>query len=241
MSSVWHRCLYLFFPKRCRLCGEVIALDETLCEECGSTKAITGKICHKCGREEKDCVCQQQKFSPGYQSFCAPYYFEGSVRHGVYRIKSSGYTELVSGMAEAIEAAVIQRFAGVSFDIVTFVPMKRLRERKRGYNQSRLLAEAVAERLDVPCIPTLQKIKNTRSQRRSNAAQRKVNLYGAFAVADNTDVSGKTILIVDDVKTTGYTLSECAVMLHTAGAGTVYAAAFAVTPKKHEKRLANHR
>lgn len=233
MKSVWYRCLYLLFPKHCRLCGEVIALDEALCEACSSTKMITGKICRKCGREEKDCVCQQQKFSPGYQSFCAPYYFEGSIRHGVYRMKNSGFTELFPGMAEAIVKAIQLRLTGVTFDAVTFVPMKKLRERKRGYNQSQLLAEAVAEQLGVPCVPLLQKNKNTRSQRTSDAAQRKVNLYGAFAVRDKADVSGKTILIVDDVKTTGYTLSECAVMLNADGAKAVYAAAFAVTPKKH--------
>lgn len=233
MSSVWHRSLYPLFPRRCGLCGEVVALDEALCEECAATKKITGKICRKCGREEADCICQQEKFSPGYQSFCAPYYFEGSVRRGVYRLKNNGFTELLPGMADAITETIRLRFAERSFDAVTFVPMKWLREKKRGYNQSQLLAEAVAERLGVPCVPLLIKRKNTRSQRTSDAAQRKVNLYGAFAVADNAEVSGKTILIVDDVKTTGYTLSECAVMLHAAGAQTVCAAAFAVTPKKH--------
>ena len=229
MRELLNRCLYLLYPKRCDLCGEVIALDEARCEECRNTKPITGKICRKCGREEATCRCQQQKFSPGYRAFCAPYYFDGSMRKGVYRLKNSGFTELVPGMADAVVAACRQRYEAVMFDAVTFVPMRRRRQRRRGYNQSRLLAEAVAKRYGIPCVPLLKKVKNTRSQRTSDASQRKVNLYGAFAVIDGAEVAGKTLLIVDDVKTTGYTLSECAVMLNAAGAAAVYAAAFTVT------------
>lgn len=235
MSSTLYRCLYLLFPKRCRLCGDVIALDEELCEACAAAPMITGRICSKCGMEEAHCTCQRDKFSPGYQSFCAPYVFDGSLRSAVYRLKEGHYTDAVPGMAEAIISAVNLRFPDVTFDAVTFVPMRKLRELRRGYNQSRLLAEAVAEKRGIPCEALLQKLKHTRAQHRSGAAQRKVNVYGAFALRENVDVRGKTILLVDDVKTTGYTLSECAVMLNAAGAKAVYAAAFTVADHQPSK------
>ena len=235
MSSVIYRLLYALFPRRCKLCGEVVSLDEELCSECRKAKRITGKICHKCGREVNGCICKEQKFSPGYQSFCAPYYFEGSRKNGVYRLKNSGFRELAPAMAEEIAAAVKLRFKDVVFDAVTFVPMRPARERKRGYNQGELLANEVAKLLGAPCEPLLKKVKNTHSQRKSDAAARKVNLYGAFDVIDPEKVKDKTVLIVDDVKTTGYSLSECAVMLNIYQAKAVYAAAFTVTNQKRKK------
>ncbi|MBQ9228614.1 MAG: ComF family protein [Eubacterium sp.] len=232
MNSVWDKCLYVLYPKRCALCGEVIELDGVLCNECMNTERITGKICRKCGREVADCCCKKEKFSPGYKAFCAPYYFDGSMRVGIYRLKNSGYTQLAQGMATEIADTVRRRFPDVTFDAVTFVPMRRLRQHKRGYNQSALLAEAVAEHLGIPCEAYLKKVKHTFSQRLLSSERRKLNLYGSFAVTDRQAIAGKTILLVDDVKTTGYTLSECAVTLNAAGVGAVYATAFTLTAKK---------
>lgn len=231
-KSVLYRFLYLLYPKRCALCGEVIALDENLCDECRRTKHISGDICEKCGREKHHCMCKKQKFSPSYKAFCAPYYFDGSMMNGVYRLKNSGFYELAPAMAEEIVLTVQQRLKDASFDYVCSVPMRRFRQRQRGYNQSELLAKEVAQLLQIPYAAPLVKIKNTKSQRLSGARERRVNLYGVFDVKQGADVENKTFLIVDDVKTTGSTLSECAATLRGNGAKAVYAAAFTVTDKK---------
>ena len=232
MSRVSERFLDVFFTRRCRRCGEVVALDEDYCEECKRLKRISGKICHKCGREKGHCICAKQKFSPGYQSFCAPYYYKDSVQLGVLRMKNHGYTMLLDCMAEDIVRTVRERFSDVQLDAVTFIPMSRLHRFKRGFNQSELLAQRVAEAMGLPCEALLKKVKHTRMQHRSTAEQRKVNLYGAFSVIDAGAVKGKTVLLIDDVKTTGTTLSECAVTLKASGAKAVYAAAYAVTDIK---------
>ena len=232
MSKVSERFLDVLFTRRCRQCGEVIALDEDYCEECKALKRITGKTCPKCGREVKHCVCAKQKFSPGYKAFCAPYYYKDSVQRGVLRLKHSGHTQLVPCMAERIVQTVKERFDDVTFDAVTFIPMGRIHQFRRGFNQSELLAKEVADALGVPCEAMLKKIKITRMQHRSSAAQRKVNLYGAFDIVDAARIQGKTVLLIDDVKTTGTTLSECAVTLNMHGAKAVYAAAYAVTDAK---------
>ncbi|MBQ3904507.1 MAG: ComF family protein [Eubacterium sp.] len=230
MSSALKRLSYVIFPKRCELCGEVIELDKTRCVQCEQLKMIEGKICRKCGREVKNCTCSRDNFSPDYKAFCAPYYFEKSTVAAVYRLKNHGFSELAFAMAESIVKAVTLRFENVEFDIVTCVPMSPYRKRVRGYNQSELLAKEVAKQLDTQFDALLYKNRRTRSQRKSSAKQRRANLYGAFSVIEGKSVSGKTVLIVDDVKTTGSTLSELAFTLKDEGA-TVYAAAFTVTNK----------
>ncbi|MBQ7739879.1 MAG: ComF family protein [Eubacterium sp.] len=231
MSSIV-KLSYALLPKRCKLCGAVIEPDKALCEDCESLKRIEGKICNKCGCESDICSCKKERFSPDYKAFCAAYYYEGSVIKGVVRFKNDGFTFLKEGIASEISEAVGLRFDTEDFDFVTFVPMTKGKERKRGYNQSRLLAREVAALLEIPCISTLIKIRKTDSQRFSKANRRKENLFGAFDVKEGVDIRDKKILIIDDVKTTGSTLSECAAMLKIAGAREVYAASFAVTKKK---------
>ncbi len=227
--------LYAVFPKRCKLCGEVIRLDSTLCPECENAEKISGDICFKCGREKDCCVCKEEKFSPDYKAIAAPYYYEGSIEKGINRMKNNGFSELAQGMSKEIAETVNNRFSDITFDYVTSVPMRKRKEKTRGYNQSEFLAKALAKRIKTPYRPLLKKIADTPSQRYSSVSARHTNLYGAFDLADGAKVDGKTVLIVDDVKTTGSTLSECAAMLKIYGA-TVYATAFAVTNKHENKK-----
>ncbi len=233
IKTVFKRLLYTVYPKRCKLCGEVIKPSDELCSECLNAKKISGKICEKCGMEKAICECKKQKHSPRYKAVCAPYYYEGSMERAVRRLKNYSFCELAPAMAEEIAKTVRKRFEGVSFDVVTSVPMTKKKQRERGYNQSELLAIAVAEKLGSEYKPLLVKTKNTDSQRYSSASRRRVNLYGAFEIADGAQITGKTILIVDDVKTTGSTLSECAQTLRGSKPEAVYAAAFTLT-KPHK-------
>lgn len=230
MSTALKRLSYAVFPKRCELCGEVIELDKTRCEQCESLKMIDGKICKKCGREVENCVCSIESFTPNYKAFCAPYYYEDSTVRGVHRLKNRGYRELVPAMAKSIKSAIDLRFENVDFDLVTCIPMTPYRKRVRGYNQSELLAKEVAKLLDTDFDELVFKNRRTRSQRKSTAKERRANLYGAFSLKDGKAVKDKTILIIDDVKTTGSTLSEVAFALKDSGA-IPYAASFTVTNK----------
>lgn len=222
---------YAVYPKRCKICGEVIRVENELCDECENAKRISGEICLKCGREKDGCICKNEKFSPKYKAFSAPYYYEGSIERAVNRFKSNGFTELAEGMSEAVFDTVNERFKDIEFDFVTSVPMRKGKERRRGYNQSELLAKALSERLNTEYKPMLKKIRKSPAQRYSDAESRRVNVYATFDLIKGENVEGKTVLIVDDVKTTGNTLSECAAMLKIYGA-TVYATSFAVTKKR---------
>ena len=135
-------------------------------------------------------------------------------------------------MAREMTNKINESFCDINFDFVTFVPLSKRRYRKRGYNQAELLALKIADRLSIPCLKSLNKIRETETQRGASAKERRVNLFGAFDLVDGFDIDGKTVLLVDDVKTTGSTLNECSEILKAYGAKAVYCSVFAVTKRK---------
>ena len=220
---------YAVFPKRCGLCGDVIAFDEELCEECFKLERITGTLCNKCGKPKENCTCDRKTKAPEYKRFIAPYYYEGSVRAGANRFKDYGYPELAIKMGEELFRQIDEQYKGIAFDCITFVPMTKEKQKKRGYNQSELLAKEVAKHMNLPCMQLIAKIKTTPPQKTGSARKRRINLRGSFDLADGVWVENKTILLIDDIKTTGSTLNECAYVLNAYGAKAVYAAAFCLT------------
>ena len=117
-------------------------------------------------------------------------------------------------------------------DALTFVPMTERAERKRGYNQARLLAEELSARSGVPFIAPAVKRKETSSQKFLTRADREKNLEHVFHVEDRAAVKGKHIVIVDDTLTTGATVSELGGALKRAGAKEVYALTFTSVENK---------
>ena len=118
------------------------------------------------------------------------------------------------------------------FDVLTWVPVSRLRKFFRGYDQVELLANSVGQELEMIPVPLLKKIRNNRQQSRiKGEAERRANVLGAFGVTDAEAIRGKRILLLDDIVTTGATASECARVLLTAGAKEVYCAAVAAARK----------
>lgn len=112
----------------------------------------------------------------------------------------------------------------IFFDVVSFVPITKKREGWRGYNQAEILAKAIAEYFGKPLAPTLKKIKETKTQVGLPKKKREQNLKGVFKLAANKPgVEGKRVLLVDDVVTTGTTLNECARVLKSAGARSIWA------------------
>ena len=108
------------------------------------------------------------------------------------------------------------------------MPLSRKRLRERGYDQARLLAKATAKALGMPLTPTLYKQRNTQPQSGTgDAAKRRANITGAYRMKKGADVTGKRVLLIDDIVTTGSTLLECARVLGKAGAEQVVCATVA--------------
>ena len=224
--------LVALFPKRCALCGDIIEYNQYLCDECEALEFIKAPFCLKCGCEKRDCICKKSKRSPEYNGVTAPYYYGGSVAHGVLNLKMYNSPELSVEQGKRISFAVKENFSDISFDSVTYIPMLKADEAKRGFNQAKLLADCVSQGCDIPLEDLLIKKRKTKMQKRQSAKDRFINMYGVFDLAENADVKDKIILLVDDVKTTGSTLSSAALTLKAYGAKRVYCAVYAIVNKE---------
>lgn len=124
-----------------------------------------------------------------------------------------------------------KNYEGYDFDLCTFVPSAKDDYKKRGYNQAELLAKDFCERTNLKCEELLVKNFSTEAQHNLSSAERSGNLLGAIDLKDGVDIENMRILLVDDIKTTGSTLNECAKNLLIGGAAEVFCLTIAVTNK----------
>ncbi len=201
--------LSLIYPPKCVFCGTVIDKSD-ICEECEKTLPYT----------KGDSICQ--KF-PFVDKCISPLYYKDYVRRAVLRFKFAGcscYSRRLGGIMS--ECAENNLDCG-SIDMVSCIPLSRKRMHDRGYNQAELLAKEISKKVGVEYLPTLKKIRhNTAQSTIKDSKQRAANVIGAYRVIDAEEVKGKYILLVDDVVTTGSTVSECARILKKSGAKAVY-------------------
>lgn len=228
MSNARNMIKYAIFPRRCEICGEVVPITDRYCEPCTHNVCITGEICTKCGKMKSDCSCKKSHHKPSYDAIIAPFMYDGNIVRAIHRLKFYSRPELAKSMGHQIADLVKERYDGISFDYVTAVPLTIRRKYRRGYNQSALLAKVVAKELGVEYKPTIKKAFDTPPQRTLPAKFRRGNVFGAYDIIDSVDIEDKNILIIDDVKTTGATISNCAYVLKIYGANSVYAATLAI-------------
>ena len=216
---IFHYIGNVLFPPKCILCGSVLQKDETdLCLACrvDSPEFPQGKL--------------KLQF---IDSFAAVWYYEGSVRKSLLRYKFYRARNLAPGYGRFLAMKAIQQ-TPEGFDLITWVPISRLRELTRGYDQDELLAKAVAQELGYDAVSTLKKIRHNPPQSGIvGQAKRRANVLGIYRCIDEKAVRGKRILLIDDILTTGATASECARVLLTAGAAEVHCAVVAAV-RKHK-------
>lgn len=219
---------YTFFPEDfpCLGCGSELELDRHhLCRECARTLRPVEHCCHICGRAGKEDICSDCR---GGRSFCravAAYNYTGSCKKLVYAFKFRDAIYAADAMAQDI--ASVCDFAS-RVDVVTSVPSRREAMILRGYNQSRELALRVGAILGLPYDEFLRQKKGAKPQHELSAEQRRRNYADSLMCIKPPE--GKTVLIIDDVLTTGSTLDACAQLLTENGAHRVYAAVFASVP-----------
>lgn len=203
--------LELLFPEKCPFCRKLLRdTEEYLCGECRSTLPWTGSACRSHGSFFSVCL--------------SPLRYEGKAREALLRFKFSGKRSYARCFGKLM-ADSLRAYPAGQVDVMTCVPLHFLRFRKRGYSQTKLLAEALSRELDIPCVRLLRKKRRTGVQSRLHGeAARKANVSGAFSVRKHAEAEGKTILLVDDVLTTGATMAECSRVLLAAGAERVICA-----------------
>ena len=157
----------------------------------------------------------------------------------MYRFKFNRKESIADFFARQMSLSVKQSFNGIEFDLVCPVPLTLKSELKRGYNQSSLLGERLAEYLDIPYFKNLLICKGKRKhQYKLRSRERHENVKDIYF--SDTELKGQTVLLVDDIKTSGYTLDECSKALLKAGARRVYCVTGLITLKKTKGQKVKH-
>lgn len=201
-------------PQRCPGCGAHTGPERLLCPGCHARiPRLSTALCVRClaaGREPAGCLAH-----PGFVARAAWIYDPAAARV-VHALKYEERPGLAAALGGEMALALPP---GYRPDLVLDVPLHRTRRRERGYNQAALLADAIAGALAAPRLEgALTRVRPTRTQARLGPAERRANLAGAFRVDRPAALAGRSVLIVDDVITTGATLEACLAPLHAAGA-----------------------
>jgi ComF family protein len=227
----------ILFPRRCFFCNAVTAVEDRLCRECAAVPeeeyVVAEPRCKHCGAAQKSCPCGGKAMF--FSDVLSPYYYVQPAFSAVRQFKFHGKREKAAQMAEDMAKRILDCFPDRPFDCICYVPQTEDEMRKRGYNQSQLLAQELSEQTGIPSCDALVKLYDTKRQQTLSSTARSGNVLGVFDVRRPGAVFEKNVLLVDDIKTTGTTLNECAKMLRIYGANTVIAAVFALT-KKEEPR-----
>lgn len=208
--------LDLLYPPKCVFCGRLLAENET-------------DLCGRC-RRELPTAEREIKRGEFFTGCTCVYYYENAVRQSVLRFKFRSMRQYADAYGRLLAMRLLPERE--AYDLLTWVPVSAKRRRQRGYDQAELLAERVAAELGLPCERTLQKIRHNPAQsKQSGAAARKANVLGVYRAVRPERIKEKRILLIDDVITTGATLTECSKVLWLAGAKEISCAALAAVRK----------
>lgn len=212
--------LRIIYPPKCILCTRFLTKEET-------------DLCHDC-RIHTEPFPGTKTSIPFVAHWTSLWYYKDNVRSSIHRFKFGNRRHYAESYSRLLGLRLCDSIYNEA-DLITWVPVSTLRMLRRGYDQSKLLAKALGKELSLPVVRVLKKIRHTPPQSLlGHAPQRRANVLNAYKIIDPKLVTGKRILLLDDVVTTGATASECAKVLLTAGAKEVNLATIAVA--KHDKK-----
>ncbi len=219
MERLWQ----MIFPPKCLLCRNILKDGET-------------DLCRACRVDGPECTNTKKKL-PFIDSWTAVWYYEGQARHSLLRYKFQGKRSHAQGYGRLLAMKLLQA-QPEGFDLLTWVPVSPLRKFFRGYDQVELLAHAVGRELGMEPLPLLRKVRHNRPQSRIRGdAHRRANVLGAYRAENAPLLNGKSILLLDDIITTGATAGECARVLLTAGGKEVHCGAMAVARHRANNKV----
>jgi ComF family protein len=226
----------ILYPGCCHLCGVLLAPDVAFfCASCRAALSTDPlPSCPHCAgtvgpyvSTAEGCIrCRKESFA--FEAALRLGTYDGVLRDAVIRLKHHTGEGLAELLGELWVSRDAHRFRSLGVDAVVPVPLHWWRRWRRGYNQSAALARSIAAHLQIPCFPSrLRRLRNTPDQTLQSPAGRRANVRGAFRARRRSQFKGSTVLLVDDVMTTGATAHEAARALRLAGASRVVVAALA--------------
>ena len=209
--------LNLIYPPKCPFCGRILEKgEEGLCSRCQRTLPWTT------GHNDPVDFCDVS---------LSPLRYRDGVREAVHRYKFNYGRMHSKFLGTLMEQCLRDRWSD-PVDVIVWVPLSKQHRKKRGYDQAELLARRVGELAEIPVLDALEKVRNTETQSRlEKPSERRANVLGAYRVKAGVELSGRRVVLVDDVVTSGATLAECASCLRMAGAESVVALTFACAKK----------
>ena len=216
MATFWELLLNFFFPLQCVNCGRLLAADnkERVCGDCWSRIIYLNR------------PIDIRLSLEGIWSVAV---YDGVLKELIHQFKYKEKKYLANPLGKLLVDFVEKYLKEERFDYIVPIPLEKARQKKRGYNQAELLAWVLGEAVDKPILTDLvERRKKTKPQFGLNREERFENLSGAFEISksrkeDVATIAGKTVLLLDDLATTGATLNECARALKEAGVSEVYA------------------
>lgn len=233
LKYAWLRFVALVYQPTCACCGaDLPGVRDGICDACTAVLPWAS--------EERVCRTGRKAGIDFAAAAIAPFYYADGIREAVHRLKFQGHLSIPRVMSFYIAAAVRRAVEAGEIpmpEVVTYVPVSRARYRKRGFDQSELLAEAMAKRLGIRKVRTLRKVRNTPAQSGLDEKTRRVNVLGVYRLRRLAPkrIGGRAVLLMDDVVTTGSTAGEAVKTLSYGLPGNVVCAFIAQTTREEGK------
>ncbi len=229
--------LDLLFPRRCPLCGRI---SNGFCPACArKIPYVRQPYCFRCGRPLSDADRQYchacQAHMPNFAQGRGLYRYADPVRASLYQVKNHNKREYLEYFAKDLAMRLGGQVRRWQVDALVPIPMHWQARRRRGYNQAEILASHLGKHWGLPVCPALQKVRKTAAQKEMDHRARFANVRGAFAPApkfQSGQLAGRRVLLVDDIYTTGSTISEAARVLLGMGAQAVYFVTLCIVPEQ---------
>lgn len=219
-----------FFGRKCAVCNKAIPILTDYCPECELTLKRVPDILNSSWSKLSNI-----KLSPKVKSYidgyAAPFYYTlGSEKLILnYKLKKRG--ELSDIIATELDQVFEKVYSEIYFDFICAVPMLKKDRNVKGFDHTELLSEKLAEIRGIEYLPALYQIKDKLPQHTLSATMRRNNVKNIYSIIENVSVTGKTILLIDDICTTGASLNEAAKTLKKGGAKRVYCLAVCVSAR----------
>ena len=214
--------IFLLFPNRCGVCNRVLDFNESFCPVC---EAKLKRISHYVALlwSHGNTTFRPEYLKPKFAGCLAPFMHSGGSRKYIYSYKFKNRLELAEPIAKEMEDVYDKYYRDYNMDMMTAVPMRFTARIARGYDQVDELCKQLTKSINLPYVKLLKQTGKKKPQHTIGSARlRPKNVRGIYSFVGKEDIKGKTILLVDDIITTGSTVNECAKVLRKAGAKAVY-------------------
>ncbi len=224
----------IIFPPSCVFCGGIIEINSrtNACGKCSNGIEFTSDkvCCKKCGKpivgytDKQLCYFCLDNAVKRFDRIVSVFTYGGLVRESIIRFKKNGYNNYADTYADCMMAKFYEEYADIKFDIMCGTPSHDMKVRKKDFDQVDLLCRRLSKRLNLKYKKNVfVYLRDTAKQSSLGYNDRQKNLKDSMSIAENIDLSGKTVLLIDDICTTRATMVECSRALKANGAKKVYA------------------